>query len=77
MAEKRTKQEQAALEARMSEPTGFRILTPCARCARRDPEDSLVCQAFPDGIPQAILDGEHQHTSPFPGDGGKQFIPRA
>lgn len=76
MAKKPSKDEEA-LRLRMSDPGGFVILTPCARCARRDPEDSLVCQAFPDGIPQAILAGENQHTAPFPGDRGLQFIPRA
>lgn len=52
------------------------ILTPCARCARRNTEDTLLCEAFPDGIPDVILLGENQHTSPYPGDHGLQFLPK-
>jgi hypothetical protein len=31
------------------------------------------CEAYPDGIPDAIVTGIHDHTKPFPGDNGIRF----
>jgi len=38
-------------------------------------EEIFVCQAFPDGIPESIVNGENLHLNPFPGDGGLRFTP--
>jgi hypothetical protein len=33
----------------------------------------LYCEAFPDGIPEAIEEGRFDHINPFPGDHGIRF----
>ena len=33
------------------------------------------CKAFPGGIPEEIIFGEHDHTEPYKGDGGIQLEP--
>jgi hypothetical protein len=50
------------------------IFSPCAACvykSRRGP----TCAAFPDGIPDEILEGRNSHTAPYPGDKGLLFTP--
>ncbi len=46
----------------------------CGRCIYRL-QDGVACVAFPWGIPDEIRSGRVQHTRPFPGDGGFQFVP--
>lgn len=38
-------------------------------------KENIVCNAFPDGIPEEILTGEHDHTESFDGDNGITFEP--
>lgn len=33
------------------------------------------CAAFPQGIPDEIFTGRHNHTEPYPGDNGIRFEP--
>jgi hypothetical protein len=46
----------------------------CVFCSHfKTNEDSLVCDAYADGIPDAILKGKVDHQKPYEGDGGIQF----
>ena len=51
----------------------------CASCRHFQPGriDGNYCSAFPDGdgIPWAIIDGDHDHREPYPGDNGIQYEP--
>lgn len=49
----------------------------CQYCAHVDDDDAGKCAAFPDGIPDAIMQrGEaDEHRKPFKGDGGIRFKP--
>jgi hypothetical protein len=61
------------------EDGGAIIVTPpiCELCRHlhRETGGYVDCDAFPDGIPVAILAGDHDHTTPFPGDHGIHFAP--
>ena len=45
----------------------------CKHFRRVDGASVLVCDAFPERIPVAILSSEDNHLTPFPGDHGIQF----
>jgi len=38
--------------------------------------ETVICSAFPKGIPVVIAYGDNLHLTPFPGDGGIQFQKR-
>ena len=44
----------------------------CALC-RHKRISGAICAAFPRGIPDAILTGDHDHRKPYPGDSGIHF----
>lgn len=37
----------------------------------------FTCDAFPDGIPEKIIDSEVIHREPYKGDHGIQFEPKS
>lgn len=50
----------------------------CYNCKRRKPKpgvSAFFCEAFPGGIPEAIVNNEADHRKPFEGDGGILFDP--
>lgn len=51
------------------------VATPCATCAHytKNGKKSFVCRAYPDGIPDVIINGEVDHRKPHPGDHGIQY----
>ncbi len=48
----------------------------CFSCRHLRMTFPVSCDAFPDGIPEDILDCTVQHDAPYPGDNGIQFEPR-
>jgi hypothetical protein len=48
-------------------------MSSCITCQRKS-FFGPTCTAFPGGIPEPILSGEHRHTTPYIGDGGLQYL---
>lgn len=47
----------------------------CLGCTRfRADKPGLTCDAFPQGIPQAIYESSADHRKPYPGDRNLQFV---
>lgn len=48
----------------------------CDWCSRLSKEHAVICEAFPNGIPEVILSGSFDHRKPHDGDGGIRFEPK-
>ena len=46
-------------------------LSQCIKCTHAWNDNN--CEAFPEGIPEVILDNKHDHTLPYKGDRGIRF----
>lgn len=49
-------------------------LSQCVWCRHRA-DGGDRCRAFPDGIPEAILENRHDHCHPYDGDRGVRYEP--
>jgi len=51
----------------------------CSRCIRLRLLSvgrlGATCDAFPDGVPEAIVTGQADHARPIRGDNGLRFVP--
>ena len=47
----------------------------CVFCKNVKLNKKKQCKAFPDGIPEEILIGEHDHKTKYKGDNGITFEP--
>lgn len=41
--------------------------SPCTRCKNNFDNEKFTCLAFPEGIPDKILEGSNKHVVPFEG----------
>jgi hypothetical protein len=48
----------------------------CSNCTHLRDGKLWTCDAFPRGIPAAILTNQFDHTKAFPGDHGIRFEPK-
>lgn len=65
------------MSARFIDDSDMERMSPiCSLCSRHN-QRGRRCEAYPELIPDEIWYGRNDHTSPYPGDNGLQFVKRA
>ena len=72
---------QAGVDPEDNDPGIQAVVSQCQSCERQNRKNPVVCEAFPDGIPMAILLGAYDHRNPYMENGevadqGLRFEPR-
>jgi hypothetical protein len=47
----------------------------CVHLGENNDDDKMTCAAYPDGIPDLIIDAKRDHRTRLPGDNGITFEP--
>ena len=62
-----------SLQERMDSGADGMMLSQCMTCERL--QKHARCDAYPDGVPEAILKNQVDHREPFSGDGDLTYVP--
>ncbi len=73
MPDKKDYLTESEIERWIGEP--YILIPSCLDCIHKHPAAD-TCAAFPNGIPQLIKTGQHDHKTLYIGDGGIRYAPK-